>query len=257
MTSKAAPKANANLVKEGPIDAILLALAGLYEQIGQIESALSVYDSILKRNPNCVGALLSRSLVYLSKSQDDKAVKDLQKAAARAPRDPNVLRTKAFASMISGDIDSADKDFQKLMENNDLDSLSALIAYALKQKVDETAAPIFLNEALDSKIKVRDWPIQILQFFRGEIDMSEVMAQAFSKTKQLETRAYVGFCKAFSANSQDGKADLQFAYNAKNGSALVRAMAARGLKIIQEGHAQRVASRHEKADKISGVDWMD
>ncbi|MGK4422464.1 hypothetical protein ACSLVQ_29860, partial [Klebsiella pneumoniae] len=80
-----------------------------------------------------------------------------------------------------------------------------------------------------SKLKATDWPYPIIQFFRGDITMTDLMAIAsVSKGKMLETRAYLGFSKVFSQNAQEAKPDLQFVYNARAGSPLIRTLALRG-----------------------------
>ncbi|MBX9721652.1 MAG: hypothetical protein K2X81_09675 [Candidatus Obscuribacterales bacterium] len=254
-----ATKQNANVTKEGPLDTVLLALATLYEQLGQIDSALAVYSNILKRNSMCIAALTGRSLIWLMKSQEDKLFKDINKAVGGASKDPNALRARAVAYMCTGNFEGAIKDFKRSLDNNEWDSLTCLLAYMVFAKSEDPMdVPNLLNGALDGNIKQQDWPFPVLQYFRGDISMTDLMNIAnSSKGRLMETRAYLGFQKVFQQNPEEGKVDLQFVYNSRSGSTLVRAIAVRGLKIIQEGHATKIASRHEKADKTSGLDWMD
>lgn len=255
MTQKAA--VDKNKYKESPLDLVFLALAGFLEQVGKDDTAYSVYEFILKNNPNSVGALVGKGMLDLLNLEDEKAMLNFNKAVARASRDRNALRARAFAHMINGNFEGASKDFQKsFSENQEWDSLSTLLAYCLKQKEENESAKQLLNEALDGKITVQDWPYPILQLLRGDIDMSAVMSIAFSKPRQLETRAYLGFCRCWSKNADEGKADLLFVQNANSGSSLVKLMAERGLKIIEEGHKQMIAKKSERSDKIGGMDLL-
>ncbi len=259
MATKTESSATKNSAKDGPIDAVFMALGSMYEQMGQLDSALSIYNSVLKRNAVCVSALTARSLIWLMKSQDEKAFKDIQKAVGRAPRDRSALRARALAFMCIGNFEASIKDLKKSLDSNDWDSLTCLLAYIVFPKSDEPVdAPTLLNDALDGKIKVQEWPFPVLQYFRNDISMSDLMNIAnVNKGRLTETRAYLGFQKVFLQNPDEGKVDLQFVYNSRTGSTIVRTMAARGLKIILEGHAEKVAIRRENADKTSGLDWMD
>lgn len=247
-----------NDVKESPMDAIFLALAALYEQVGQVDSALGIYNNILKRSPNCVGALVGRGIIMLLKMQDERALKDLHKAVAMAPRSRISLRARGLAYMLNTNWEAADKDFRKSFEQNDWDSLSVLIAFALAQKYSgQDKAQQLLNEALEGKIKNQDWPFAQLQFMRGDIPMTTLMAIANTKGRQLEIRAYSGFISAYGNNPPEGKADLAFVSEAKTGSPLIRLLAARGLMAIEGNDKDRLSARMAKADGNAKMDWLD
>lgn len=251
-------KTKQNEAKENPVDLIFLALAALYEQLGQVQSALGVYNSILKRNPNCVTALVGRGIIELLNMQDEKAMKDLHKAAGRAPRSRLSLRSRALAHMLAANYESAEKDFAKLFDENDWDTLSVLLAYAFYMKQDngETAVRL-LGEAVSGKIKNKDWPYPQLQLMQGEIDMSSLMAMAATKSRQVETRAYSGFIAACGKNPSEGRADLAFVKEAKTGSPLVQLLSKRGLLFIEGGDQEKLAARQQKADRTAQLDWMD
>ena len=247
------------LSKEGPIDLMFLSLAAMYEQMGQIDSALSIYNSILKRNGKSVGALCGRAIIWLLKSQDDKAYNDVHKAATLAPRDLNALRLQAFVRIVTGNYEAALKDLKKALEANEWDSITCLFAFlAMNKWGDAAESAQLLNDAVDLRIKSKEWPFPILQYWRGDISITDLMAMAnSSKARMLECRAYLGFSKVLSNNEQEGKPDLQFVYNAQSGAPLTRAIAARGLKMLTAGKAEHIASQHEKADRNLSIDWMD
>ncbi len=260
MAAKSAESAQTikNEAKEGLVDSIFLVLARMYEQMGKEDRALSIYNNILKRNPKCVSALIGRGTIMLLRTDDEKASRDFHKAASLAPRSRAALRARALAEILSGSFEAADKDFKKSFEHNDWDSVSVLLAYALANKMNGmAAAKQVLNEALDGKIKAQEWPYGQLQYMRGDIDMSTLMGLAFSKQRQLESRAYAGFIKSLSDNPSEGKADLLFVKDSNSGTPFVRTLALRGLKIIEEGLTERIAAREEKAERTSGMDWMD
>lgn len=257
MTSKPAV-VDKNKAKESPIDSVLLALASFLEQMAKEDAALSVYNTILKQNPNSVGALIGRGMIQLANGEPETAMRDFTKALARAPRDRNALRAHAFANMLNASLEAADKDFQKSFnENAEWDSLTVLLAYILKQKDEPEQAAKILNDALDGKIKQQDWPYALLQFLRGDIDMTTVMSIAFSAPRQLETRAYLGFCKSWGKNPDEGKADLLFVRDSNKGSPMVRAMADCGIRIIEEGLSAMIARKEAMSNKTAGMDWMN
>ncbi len=247
------------ITKEGPIDLMFLSLASMYEQMGQIDSALSIYNSILKRNGKCVAALCGRSVIWLLKSQDDKAYNDSHKACTLAPRDLVAMRIQAFVRIVAGNFDAALKDLKKALEANEWDSVTCLFAFlAMSKWGDAAEAAQLLNDAVDTRIRNKEWPYPILQYWRGDISITDLMAMANStKARMLECRAYLGFSKVLSDNEQEGKPDLQFVYNAQAGTPLTRAIAARGLKMLLAGKADKIATQHEKADRNLSMDWMD
>lgn len=251
-------KTKQNEVKENPVDLMFLALAALYEQLGQSESALGVYNNILKRNPNCVTALVGRGIIELLYMHDEKAMKDLHKATGLAPRSRLTLRSRGLAHMLQANFEKAESDFAKLFDENDWDSLSVLLGYAfhMKQGNGDIAVKL-LGEAVSGKIKNKDWPYPQLQLMQGEIDMSALMAMAATKSRQVETRAYSGFIAACGNNPSEGKADLAFVQEAKTGTPLTRLLCKRGLIYIEGGDQEKLAARQQKADRTAKMDWMD
>lgn len=246
-----------NSVKEGPLDSIFLALANMYEQMGKVDNALGVYNNILKRNPKCVTALVGRGVISLLNFQDEKAFKDLHKACALAPRDKNALRARGLFHMITANFETAQKDFQKSFDSGDWDSLTVLFSYSTKLKTNgPDDASAFLADAVTNQIKIKEWPFPIVQFLKGDIQMTTLMDLAFTKPKQLETRAYLGFEKVFTNNPTEGKPDLLFVQGAEAGPSFVRMLAARGVKIIDDGFTQRAAQSNERAERIAGTDWL-
>lgn len=243
--------------KEGPIDSILIALAGFFEQMGQFNLATSVYNFALTCNPNCASATANRALIFMCDEDDEHAIKDLNKACAKAPRSKVALRTRGLANLVRGNFEGATKDFKKALESDEWDSLTVLLAYPAIAKTNGVSeAAQLLSDAIESKLKGQDWPYPIVQCLRGDISMTDLLPQASTPAKLMESRAFIGFIKAFSENPQDGKADIMYVYNAGSGSPMVRLMAARGLKVIEEGLASDVAAKYQKADRISGVDFM-
>lgn len=255
----AATTENKSNLNESLIDTVMLALANLYDQMGQSASALGIYTSIIKRNPACVRALYSRGLILLMNSQDDQAMRDLHKAVATgANKDKLALRSRALGYAVSCNYEAAAKDMLKALESNDWDALTCLLAYLILKKayMDEQANQI-LNDALDKNIKSHDWPYPILQQLRGDIDLMTLMNQANSiKGRLLETRAYLGFAKALGNNEQEGKPDLQFVASSKQGSTLIRLIAIRQMDILEHGAEAALQRRAQKADKTANMDWM-
>ncbi len=252
------PIAQKNKVKENPVDNVLLALGNLYEQSGKIDAALGVYNNILKRNPKCASALVARATIYLLQSQDERAFKDLHKAIGIGPKDRIILRTRALAYMIDGNFDAALKDLQKSLDSNEWDCVSVYFMYALKVKQSSLEeANAFLANAVDNKIKNKDWPYPVLQFLRGNLPMTTLMDLAFSKPKQLETRAFCGFWRVFSPYPQESKADLVYVKDAGSGNSFVRALAVRGLRLVDEGFKEKASQALERADRIADMDWMN
>lgn len=246
------------VAKEGLIDQALLSSASFLDNMGKIDNALQIYNTVLKNNPNSVGALVGRATVSLLDLEDEKAFKDLNKAVAMASKDPNALRMRGLAHMINGNFENANKDFQKSFEGGDWDSLTVLFAYALllKKTGDRELAKEFLANAVNNKIKNQEWPFPNLQFMKGDITMTTLMGLAFSKSKQLEVRAYAGFWKVFSDNPTEAKADLSFVEATDYASSFCRMLAVRGLKIVDEGLVEKYQQRAERADKIADVDFL-
>ena len=250
--------AHKNDYKEALLDAGLLTAANLLDQAGKIDQALGIYNTILKNNPNSVGALIGRATVSLLDLEDDKAMKDLHKACALARQDRSALRMRGLAHLIAGNFEAANKDFQKQFESGDWDSLVVLFAFALLyKKSGKELARSFLSEAISKdKIKNKEWPYPNLQLIKGDITMTTLMGLAFSKSKQLEVRAYSGFWKVFSDNPPEAKADLQFIEATESASAFCRMLAVRGLKIVDEGLVEKYQQKADRADRIADVDFL-
>lgn len=254
----AEPNAQRNKVKENPVDNVLLALANMYEQAGKVSSAMSVYNNILKRNPKCASALVARATIHLLESHDEKAFKDLHKAIGVGPKDRVILRTRALAYMLNANFEAAMKDLQKSLDTNEWDCVTVYLMYALKLKLTSPEeANAFLANAVDQQIKNKDWPYPVMQFLRGELPMTTLMDLAFSKPRQLETRAFCGFWRVFSAFPHEAKADLLYVNDSPNGSPFVRMLAVRGLRIVDEGFKEKAVQALERADRIADMDWMN
>lgn len=245
--------------KESPLDIAMVWLANFLEQMGRTDNALSLYNSMLKRNPKFIPALYGRCMVSLSKLEDDKAAADAQKAVAAAPRDPVALRMRGIVELMTGKYEEAEADFKKALELNEGDPMSNLFVYFMlcKEGIPDKAVD-FLRGVLESKIQTEDWPAPVLKFWRGTASMADLMAiSSTNNAKLLECRAYLGFAKALSKYPVEGKSDLQFVYTANAGSALVKTLASRGLKLVQADQADNFEAKRKKADKTAGMDWLD
>ena len=240
------------------IDTVMLALANIYDQMGQTNSAFGIYNSIIKRNPACVKALYSRGLILMSREEDDQGMRDLHKAASLGSRDKCALRSRALGHVFQGNFEAAAKDMTKALESNDWDALTCLIAYVVYQKAGLNDQSVqVLNDSLDGKLNSSDWPTPVLQYLRGDFSLSDLMGIAnATKGRILETRGLLGFVRSLGNNEQESKPDLQFVRDSNQGTAIIRAMAIRQLIYLEKGLDALIKRRSEKADRTSGMDWM-
>lgn len=243
--------------KDSPVDSVFLALGHMYDLMGQMGNALGIYNSIIKRNPVCVKALYSRGLILLWKSQDDLAMRDLHKAVATASKDRVALRNRALGYIFAENMEAAVKDLSKSLESREWDAITCIVAYCafMKQGMHEEANNVLANA--EGRIPGQEWPLPILQYLQGSLEMTSLMTIAnASKGKLLEARCYLGFIKSLGANPPEGKPDLMFVRDSDTGSALVRVMATRQLKILEQGMDEAMQRRAENNDRIQSMDWM-
>lgn len=251
MSSKSGAGANSFL------DTALLSLGAMLENMGQMDFATKVYDIAISLNAKCTPAIANKIVIMINANEDDQAMKELNKLCARSPKDQYLLRTRGFAYLLKGDFDNAYKDFKKALENNEWDGYTVLMAYPVLQKYNPSDAVQVLTDAIENnKLANQNWPYPIIQCLRGDIPMTDLLPQASTPARLLEARAHFGFIKAHSDDSQAGKADCLYVFN-KSGTAHVRLMASRGLKVIQQGYADKLSTSREKADRIQGMDFMD
>lgn len=251
MSSKSGAAANSFL------DNALLALGNFLEQQGQIDLASKVYDIAINLNPKSTPAIANKIIISIWGGADDQAMKELNKACAKAQKDQYLLRTRALLYLLKGDFENAYKDCKTALENAEWDAYTVLTAYPIIQKHDPAEAAKLLNDAVaGTKLPNQNWPYPVLQCLRGDIPMTDLLPQASTPAKLLEARSHFGFIKANSDNSQEGKADCLYVFNTGNGAAIVRLMASRGLKIIQQGYSDKMNATREKADRIQGMDFL-
>jgi tetratricopeptide (TPR) repeat protein len=245
--------------KDNPLEKGLLWLAKKLEQMGKVDKALQIYTYMIKSNPKCVSALFRRCMIWLYQGEDAKATTDAAKACSAAPRDPRGLCARGIIQVFEENFDGALKEFKKALELPEWDSVTCIFVYLLTNKLaNADDAKEFLNNAVDNKIRVKEWPFPILQYWRGHISITDLMAFTSSDNgKLLETRAYLGFLKALSKYPLEGKPDLQFVNNSPGGSPLVKALAMQGLDMVADAQDEDTEAKKKRADKTAGMDWMD
>lgn len=253
MNSKTGTAATNNL-----LDTAFLSLGTMLEEMGQIDFADKVYSFASSINEKCTPAIANKLMILLFQGPDDKALLEMHKACAKAPKDQYVLRTRGFLHLIRGEFDKAYKDYRKALdENSQWDATTVLMAYPMLLKQDPAEAATMLTDAVENnKVVNKNWPYPVVQCLRGDISMTDLLPQASTHAKLLEARAHYGWIKANSDDSQAGKADCLYVFNEKSGTAHVRLMASRGLKVIQHGYADRMESAREKADRIQDMDFL-
>jgi len=83
---------------------------------GDLDGAMSAYDSVLKKKPQNVDALWLKGAALISKGEPTGAVPFLQRAAKRRPSDAAILNDLGMAQEAAGEIGPARSAFERALE---------------------------------------------------------------------------------------------------------------------------------------------
>lgn len=97
-----------------PDSAQLVKEANALYQTKKYDEAIAIYTEALKTDPKNAETLMFRGLASSMKGDWQSCVKDLDSAISIAPKDLELLTTRAFARLHTGEFELAKKDFRAI-----------------------------------------------------------------------------------------------------------------------------------------------
>jgi len=98
-----------------------LSLAENLRRRGFYDSAMNSYQKVIKRNPNITEAHLGMGIIYLEKTELEKAEEEFQIVLEKDPDDPAALKGMAQVYLYRGNIDQAEELLKKVLSSNYVD----------------------------------------------------------------------------------------------------------------------------------------
>lgn len=83
--------------------------------MGRFDDAISVYDSLIKKNSRDAAVYFFRGRVHYKNGKIDEAMQDFETSLSISPHAPQVLAARGWARINTGDLDLAVKDFRKAL----------------------------------------------------------------------------------------------------------------------------------------------
>jgi tetratricopeptide (TPR) repeat protein/HEAT repeat protein len=126
-------------------------LAGLYEETGKLDKALTTYKAVLDRDPQDVGTRLKLVHIHEVQGELEKAIAEYEALARAAPRNPDFVFRLAEALIQRGDRKRALEQLRALeaRAGNDEQVLTALVDFY--ERVGEQAGSLALLQRLSAK----------------------------------------------------------------------------------------------------------
>ena len=128
--------------------------------IGKLDDAISIYKTILEKDPYNALVLFNLSRIYLEKNDEDKAVSYGEKAIKKAPDNPWYQKSLADIMMNFDEYEQAAELYEKLItlqKNNQGHYYSAIEAY---HKAENTSGRLSIFRKMEDNFGADDYTIQ-------------------------------------------------------------------------------------------------
>jgi len=160
-----------------------------YYDKGEYDRAIADFDQAIQRDPYDRIAFNNRGNVYSDKGEYDRAIADYDHAIRLNPNYADALKNRGRTHFYKGDFTAAAAD---LLRANKLaaDAYTMLLRFlALGRTGQDGAAELSANA---TRLKNRDWPYPVIDFYLGRRTLDEFRAAAITTDQKCEVAFYSG-----------------------------------------------------------------
>lgn len=188
-------------------------------QKGDVDKAIADYDTSIKLEPQYAPAFRNRAGAWFAKGEIDRSIADLDSAIARDPRSAASFYNRGRLLLLKGDFNHATSDLDAALRLNPeflpsygtrgrarfyrdqySDAVFDLMRYWEGQKDPFIILWVSLAKArmgqdssseLDqaaAMLKTSDWPMPVIDLYRGKLDAQAVLAAAKADPKSQRGR---------------------------------------------------------------------
>lgn len=180
-----------------------------YFHKGQYDRAIADFDQAIRLIPDFALAFVNRGKAYLSQGQYDRAIADLDQAMRITPDSSfAALVYRGIAYFYKGNFAAA---ADSLLSANDLEDDGHVMLWrflALGRMGQDGGAELSANAA---RLKTRQWPYPVIEFYLGRHTQNELRAAAGSSDEKCQAAFYVGEWAILHGNRSEGKTMLKTA----------------------------------------------
>jgi tetratricopeptide (TPR) repeat protein len=152
-----------------------------------------------------------RSRIYRNKGDYDRAIADSNEVIRLDPNNPDRFADRGYLYFYKADFSAAAAALLQSIDLKD-DSYPMLWRYLARARLGEKAAEELA--ANSARLKSRDWPYPVIDFFLGRRSVDEMISAATKPDQQCEAQFYLGEFHALGNNRDKAATALQAAVDA-------------------------------------------
>ena len=173
---------------------------------GDTDRAIADYSEAIRLDPKFVPAYNNRGSAWGDKGNNDRAIADYSEAIRLDPKGAGSYRSRGHANFDKGDFTAAAADLLRASDLTD-DAHAMLWRFlALGRMGQDGIAELSANAA---RLKAKDWPYAVIDFYLGRQSFDEMSAAAASDGDRCEVQFYFGEWNVLRGDKEEAKLALQ------------------------------------------------
>ena len=192
-----------------PKDALAYNNRGLaWRNKGDLDRAIADYSEAIRLDPKYAQAYYNRGFAWRDKDDLDRAIADYTAAIELEPKRAAHHRTRGYTYFYKGDFTASAAD---LLRATDLaaNAYGMLFRYLARARLEQDGAAELSASA--ARLKSRDWPYAVIDFYLGLRSLAEMRAAANGSKEKCEAEFYTGEWHLLRGSNTEARTALQVA----------------------------------------------
>ena len=173
---------------------------------GDNDRAIADYSETIRLDPNYAPAYNNRGNAWGDKGDTDRAIADYSEAIRLDPKGAGSYRSRGHANFDKGDFTAAAADLLRASDLTD-DAHAMLWRFLALGRRGQAGVPE--RSANAARLKTKDWPYAVIDFYLGRQSFDEMSAAAASDGDRCEVQFYFGEWNVLRGDKEEAKLALQ------------------------------------------------
>lgn len=173
---------------------------------GDLDRAIADYNEAIRLDPKYAFAYYNRGFAWRDKDDLDRAIADYTEAVQLEPKNAAYYRNRGYAYFLKGDFTASTADLLRATDLAD-NAYGMLFRYLARERLKQDGAAELSGSA--ARLKSRDWPYAVIDFYLGLRSLDEMRAAADRPTAKCEAEFYTGAWHVLRGSNAEARTALQ------------------------------------------------
>jgi tetratricopeptide (TPR) repeat protein len=175
---------------------------------GDLDRAIADYSEAIRLDPKYAFAYYNRGFAWRDKDDLDRAIADYTEAVQLEPKNAAYYRNRGYTYFHKGDFTASTADLVRATDLAD-NAYGMLFRYLARARLKQDGAAELSASA--ARLKSKDWPYAVIDFYLGLRSLAEMRAAAHTPTETCEAEFYTGAWHLMRGSNAEARTALQVA----------------------------------------------